>query len=344
MVDLETSPPSPKQDTTGGGGGGGGMGELVDFLYRDLPHLFDDKGIDRTAYDAALKFRDPITSHDDLNSYLLNIATLKFLFRPQFDLHWVKQTGPSEITTRWSMVMRFLLLPWQPQLVFTGTSVMSVNPETNKFIRHVDYWDSIVSSDFFSIEGLIDVIKQLRYYKMPRLEMPSYHILKRTASYQVRKYGPFSVVERDGDSLAGSDVFNDLAGYIFGKNSASQRMAVAPPVNGNTQASSSVDEKSEIAIQFVLSSAKSMKSLPTPNEGVKLREVEGGIAGVSSFSGKPTESIVKEKEKDLRCRLIRNRLKPKPGCLLALYNDPDATCEHIMRNEVLIWLEEFSLD
>ncbi|CAH9068506.1 unnamed protein product [Cuscuta europaea] len=338
MVDREVSQPSPKQDTAAANNNG--MEELVDFLYKDLPHLFDDKGIDRTAYDAAVKFRDPITRHDNIDGYLLNIAALKLLFRPKFSLYWVKQTGASEITTRWSMVMRFLPLPWQPELIFTGTSVMTVNPETKKFISHVDYWDSIVNNDFFSIEGLMDVVKQLRYYKTPDLETPSYHFLKRTSSYQVRKYYPFLVVETGGDSLSGSKGFNDVAGYIFGKNSASEKMAMTTPVF--TQALS--DEKSKISIQIVLPSSKSIKSLPTPNEGIKLREVEGGVAAVSIFSGKPTENIVKEKEESLRSRLIRDGLKPKPGCLLARYNDPDRTWEHIMRNEVLIWLEEFSMD
>ena len=64
---------------------------LVGFLYDDLPHLFDDQGIDRTAYDEVVKFRDPITKHDTISGYLFNITLLKTLFRPEFQLHWVKQ-------------------------------------------------------------------------------------------------------------------------------------------------------------------------------------------------------------------------------------------------------------
>ena len=64
---------------------------LVGFLYDDLPHLFDDQGIDRTAYDEQVKFRDPITKHDTISGYLFNISMLKMVFRPDFQLHWVKQ-------------------------------------------------------------------------------------------------------------------------------------------------------------------------------------------------------------------------------------------------------------
>ena len=64
---------------------------LVDFLYEDLPHTFVDWGIDRTAYDEQVMFRDPITKHDSISGYLFNISLLKLLFRPDFFLHWVKQ-------------------------------------------------------------------------------------------------------------------------------------------------------------------------------------------------------------------------------------------------------------
>lgn len=35
------------------------------------------------------------------------------------------------------MVMKFMLLPWKPELVFTGLSIMGVNPENLKFNSHV---------------------------------------------------------------------------------------------------------------------------------------------------------------------------------------------------------------
>ncbi|KAK4344224.1 hypothetical protein RND71_037318 [Anisodus tanguticus] len=317
------------------------MKKLVEFLYEDLPHLFDDQGIDRTGYDDYVKFRDPITKHDSIDGYLFNIAMLKQLFRPDFQLHWAKQTGPYEITTRWTMVMKFVLLPWKPELIFTGTSVMGVNPKTNKFNSHVDYWDSIQNNDYFSLEGLVDVAKQLRIYKTPDLETPSYQILRRTAAYEVRKYDPFIVVETEADNLAGNRGFNDVAGYIFGKNATTEKIPMTTPVF--TQAFDA--EKSEVSIQIVLPSDKSLSSLPAPNkEGISLRKTEGGIAAALTFSGKPTDDIVREKEKQLRPSLIRDGLKPQSGCMLARYNDPGRTWKFIMRNEVIIWLEDFKLD
>jgi Uncharacterized conserved protein (DUF2358) len=64
---------------------------LVQFLYEDLPHLFDEQGIDRSMYDERVRFRDPITKHDTIDGYLFNIKLLKVLFQPNFQLHGVKQ-------------------------------------------------------------------------------------------------------------------------------------------------------------------------------------------------------------------------------------------------------------
>ncbi|XP_030930906.1 uncharacterized protein LOC115956748 isoform X1 [Quercus lobata] len=314
---------------------------LVGFLYDDLPHVFDDQGIDRTAYDELLKFRDPITKLDTLSGFLFNIALLKTLFRPELQLHWVKQTGPYEITTRWTATMKFILLPWNPELVITGTSIMGINPETGKFCSHVDFWDSIKKNDYFSLEALWDVLKQLRIYKTPDLESPKYQILKRTANYEVRKYTPFIVVEANGDKFAGSTGFNDVTGYIFGKNSRSEKIPMTTPVF--TQAFDA--ELSKVSIQVLLPLDKDISSLPDPNqETISMRKVEGGIVAVLKFSGRATEDVVREKEKALRSSLINDGLKTKTGCLLAQYNDPGRTWSFEMRNEVLIWLEEFSLD
>ncbi|KAM1155315.1 hypothetical protein ACFX2B_025987 [Malus domestica] len=102
---------------------------------------------------------------------------------------------------------------------------------------------------------------------------------------------------------------------------------------------------SKVSIKICLPLDKDISSLPDPNqETISLKKVEEGIAAVVKFSGKPTEDIVHEKEKALCASLIRDGLKPKEGCALARYNDPGRTWSFILRNEVLIGLEEFTLD
>ena len=71
----------------------GYMDEMQAFLRRDLIHLFDEQGIDKSMYDKKVEFRDPITKYDSLNGYLLNIQFLRLLFHPIFELHTVKQVS-----------------------------------------------------------------------------------------------------------------------------------------------------------------------------------------------------------------------------------------------------------
>lgn len=67
---------------------------------------------------------------------MFNIAMLKKIFAPSFQLHDIKQTGKYEATTRWTMIMKptfnkslgFQWL-WDPELIFTGVSIMGVNPK-----------------------------------------------------------------------------------------------------------------------------------------------------------------------------------------------------------------------
>eukprot|EP00899_Mesostigma_viride_P004895 jgi/Mesvir1/14406/Mv09793-RA.1 len=166
------------------------MKEMADFLREDLPHLFDEQGIDSSRYEEKMLFEDPITKYESLSGYLFNIQMLRQLFHPVFELHGVSQTGPLELTTRWSMTMKFWLLPWGPVVTFTGLSIMRVNEASRKFCSHVDVWDSISDNAYFSKEGAIDLIKQLfDLARVPDLSQPPpYEVLLRKPEYEVRKY------------------------------------------------------------------------------------------------------------------------------------------------------------
>ena len=72
-----------------------------------------------------------------LTGYVFNIKLLRRVFAPTFQLHDIKQTSQYELTTRWTMSMQLTLNKynplrkwWDPQLLFTGTSIMGVNPST----------------------------------------------------------------------------------------------------------------------------------------------------------------------------------------------------------------------
>lgn len=84
----------------------------------------------------------------------------------EFAMPWV-QSGPAELTTRWTMKMYFKLLPWQPEVVFTGLSIYGINPRTGRFKSHRDVWDSIQDNAYFSREGLLDLIREVPLWSLP---------------------------------------------------------------------------------------------------------------------------------------------------------------------------------
>lgn len=67
------------------------MKELVAFLEKDLVHLFDEQGIDKSMYDKKVEFKDPITKYESLDGYLFNIQMLRRVLTPKFELHSVTQ-------------------------------------------------------------------------------------------------------------------------------------------------------------------------------------------------------------------------------------------------------------
>lgn len=89
---------------------------LVDFMYDDLRHVFDEQGIDRTAYDEEVRFRDPITKYDGISGYMLNIALLREFFRPEIIFHWVKKVGPITSPTSYQYYINYIHS--QPNLIF----------------------------------------------------------------------------------------------------------------------------------------------------------------------------------------------------------------------------------
>ena len=47
-----------------------GAQDRMEFLRRDLVHLFDEQGIDKSSYEEVVQFIDPITSYNKLSGVL----------------------------------------------------------------------------------------------------------------------------------------------------------------------------------------------------------------------------------------------------------------------------------
>lgn len=318
---------------------------LAAFLSDDLEHLFDSQGIDRSKYESDVEFLDPLTRYNNIEGYLFNIQMLRYLFSPKFTLHGVEISGEDELTTRWTMGMKFALLPWRPSVNFTGRSILTVNLSSGKFKRHVDVWDSIENNAYFSTEGLLDLLKQLLpNLETPNLETPTYEVLQRKKDFEVREYEAFAVAETksEGGGLASGSGFNELAGYIFGGNEEEKKMDMTTPVFTRREEGANDGN----VMQFVISDTAA--SNPTPNKGIiRLRDVEPDVYAVIAFSGFATDSEVEAKKKELTACIRREGLMARynvdnePQFILARYNEP--TTLLFRRNELLVQLESFKL-
>lgn len=320
--------------------------EMSTFLEADLQHLFDEQGIDKGIYADDVKFEDPITRYDSIDGYLFNIQMLRHLFTPEFILHNIYEVSPTTLETRWTMNMKLRVLPWQPDLIFTGTSQYEFDLSSKKVVKHSDTWDSIQNQEYFSVEGLRDLVKQAsNLSQTPQLETPKYTTLKRTAEYEIRKYDSFLVCETATTSsdVTTGDGFNTLAGFIFGKNEKEEKMNMTTPVYTT---SSTRDQKTKM--QFVLEKSKYEKPSEVPSasgaavNAIDVKESEGALCAAILVPGVPLEKDVRDAEATLRESLERDGIQVEEGYELARYNEP-FILPPFRRNEVLIKIRDYSL-
>eukprot|EP00873_Tetraselmis_striata_P018133 jgi/Tetstr1/438397/TSEL_026963.t1 len=321
--------------------------EMMELLEEDLPHLFDDQGIDESMYGDVVDFQDPITKYDSLQGYLFNIKMLRSVFNPEFILHGMWQSGPNEITSRWTMNMEIGVNKyspfrniWDPKLTFTGLSIYTMDDISGKIVKHIDYWDAINNQQFLSLEAVMHLASQVSNLKRtpPDLKGPEYTILKKFATYEVREYAPYLVAQKvftdDGTMPTQSDrrgAFQSLAKYIFGGNKSSSKMAMTTPVMS--------DDKT---MSFVITDFEE-DTAPVPEEaGIAIRKCEGGVFAALEFNGTATEEAARLKQEELREILMKDKLVPGVGFVTARYNDPSVPAT-FRRNEVLIPIEKFKL-
>ncbi|CAI7906646.1 unnamed protein product, partial [Closterium sp. NIES-53] len=77
------------------------------------------------------------------------------------------------------------------------------------FISHKDVWDSIKDNDYFSQEGLRDLVKQMMMLYSPpaQLNSPQFNVLLRRASYEVREYPTFQVLQLSSLGQSTTDIW-----------------------------------------------------------------------------------------------------------------------------------------
>lgn len=162
------------------------------------------------------------------------------------------------------------------------------------------------------------------------IEEPTWHLLDQFDSIELRYYEPSiqatTTLANSGETSAG---FRRLAGFIFGDNSTSGKIAMTAPVQETLVADSPT-------MAFTLPAEYSLGDLPEPRDpSVTIKQVPGKTVAVIRFSGWATGYAVESKTGELLASLHKRDIAVIGVPSLNQYNPP-WTLPFLRRNEIMI--------
>jgi hypothetical protein len=177
-------------------------------------------------------------------------------------------------------------------------------------------------------------------------EEPKYEVVGSIGPVEIRHYGPRIAAETviaDDEYSARSAGFRRIAGYIFGGNRSSTKIAMTAPVAQSSETiamtapvAQSQDASGRWVVRFFMPASYTMASLPTPTDpAVRLVDVPGETMAVLRFSGFGSVGAMDEHRADLLKALAGSKWTPS-GVPVAWYYDPPWTLPFLRRNEVAV--------
>jgi len=178
-------------------------------------------------------------------------------------------------------------------------------------------------------------------------EEPKFTLSLKDGAFELRDYPAMIVAEVtvSGDQReASSTGFRKLAGYIFGGNTGSRRIAMTSPVTkvqtgqkiAMTAPVTQIGEKGMWNVRFTMPAAMALADLPQPNDpSVTLKALPAARFAVARFSGLAGEASVADETAKLLAFVAKRQLKPAGPVTQARYNPP-WTLWFMRRNEVMV--------
>ena len=182
--------------------------------------------------------------------------------------------------------------------------------------------------------NLVAVVMAALLFSVPAvgadIEEPSWQLLDQFDSIELRHYEPSIQAKTTlADSAQTSAGFRRLAGFIFGGNSTSQKIAMTAPVQEML-----VEDYPTMA--FTMPGEYTFEDLPQPDDPrVSLEEVPAKTMAVIRFSGWATGSVVASKTDELLGALRERSIKVIGTASLNQYNPP-WTLPFLRRNEIMV--------
>ncbi len=167
------------------------------------------------------------------------------------------------------------------------------------------------------------------------IEKQKYRVVKTEKGFELRYYPPatFATVKSSAKSyreLSGSG-FRKIAGYIFGDNESSTKIAMTSPVHMD------INEK-ESSMSFVMPSNYDVKSLPKLNDArVEIHQTPGEYAAVIEFGGFANDASIRKHAEELKQLLDQKGIKTIGNFRYLGYNPPYQIIAR--KNEIVVAVE-----
>ncbi len=182
------------------------------------------------------------------------------------------------------------------------------------------------------------------------VEHPKYTLIERSGNIEICDYAPMIVAETEvtGERReAISKGFRLIANYIFGNNTAAQKIPMTAPVTqqGSEKIAMTAPVTQQGAgkswrVRFVMPSKYTMETLPKPNNPtVELKEIPGKRFAAIRFSGMGGQDSLEHHTKEVDEFLSAKNLTPLSPPTYAFYNPP-WTLPFLRRNEVMVELSK----
>ena len=192
-----------------------------------------------------------------------------------------------------------------------------------------------MKSSFLIIILILIAIPILMSFTSARIEKQKYRVVKKDKEFEIRFYPPaiFATTRSVAKSYRelGSSGFRKIAGYIFGNNETSAKIAMTAPVHMD------INEKGS-SMSFVMPSEYTLDKLPRPADArVELHESPAVYMAAIEFSGYANDQKIKQYADQLSQILNKNGIKPTGNPTYLGYNAPYELIGR--KNEVVIPIE-----
>ena len=183
--------------------------------------------------------------------------------------------------------------------------------------------------------AILTVFQSFMVASTNNIEKQPYRVIKKEKEFEIRYYpsATFATIKSNVNTyreLSGGG-FRKIAGYIFGNNESSTKIAMTSPVHmeiGNEGSSMS----------FVMPSKYSVNNLPKPNDSkVEIHESKPEYVAAIEFGGYVNDATLKRYTEQLQKSLENHNIKPIGHYRYLGYNPPYQLINR--RNEVIVEIE-----